>query len=479
MRLVRLLIALVLPLAASAAVRPVVPIHPALAPGRAAAVPAAAFAPAAASAASLTTLSAAPAAVSVAPAAAAVPSQFAELFQELGLQVAAINDANATVSGSLEAGRNIEAMLPGGAVIQPVSAVAHEPWVVESRDEYHFRRGALAAIAMSYGMLFSLPQAGPVLTQQILQQEVRGKRNFISDIDDTIAKYNSVLPAETAADIVAARRAGKLIAFITDRPDKVKPNSSQISALDTLSAIPEAEREGIIVATNGGGKIYRYNAAGVAEQIYTEPGLPEEQTPLIQQAAAKVKARLAALGTGVHLEKDGKEAGGMGPYGYSIIMTGGTPESTVKKVAQLFQDEMKALGVDYHVEGRMAKDPALPPYVTFSKLNKSLAVRRLQEQMKLKTEETLLIGDSMYAPKDGGDGSAKARAAAKLGEQLAGRAIPATGNGTDRNMELGMPGALTLSVGGTADPTMSNAWVLFGKGPDVTRMVLQAMAAGR
>jgi hypothetical protein len=65
----------------------------------------------------------------------------------------------------------------------------------------------------------------------------------------------------------------------------------------------------------------------------------------------------------------------------------------------------------------------------------------------------------------------------RLGARLSGRALPRTGNRTDRNMELAVPGALTLSVGASGDSRASNLYVLAGKGPSVTIQVLKSMAS--
>jgi|GEM_PF-7032216 len=352
----------------------------------------------------------------------------------------------------------------------PVSAPAapRGPAAVDSRSAYRFARAFLASVATTFGVNFSLPPAGPRLTADLLA-EAATKRAVLSDVDDTLAKYSTVLTHETVDAIVAVRRAGKLFAAITDRPDSVKPGSSQMSAFDSLASIPAADRAGILVATNGGGKIYEYDAAGTPKLIFEEPALPESVRPAIAEAANSVKALLPGLGVSVKSEFNS-------PYGYGMILMEGTPEAAVKSLAASLQTELRSRGVDYEVEGRMAKDPKLPPYLTFSKLDKSVAAARIAELKKISAGDAVILGDSMYAPKHNENLSPLGRAAVAAASRIAGP-LPLTGNSTDRNMERALPGALTLSVGGSADAGMANAYVLEGKGPEVTRRVLAAAAS--
>src|SRR5581483_9705769 len=98
-------------------------------------------------------------------------------------------------------------------------------------------------------------------------------------------------------------------------------------------------------------------------------------------------------------------------------------------------------GVGYEAVGRMAKDPKYPPYVTLSKIDKSVAVKRIAELKKLEAEDALVIGDSMYAPKSRENTGRIGRAAVARADALAGP-LALTGNEIDRKMESALPGAL-------------------------------------
>jgi hypothetical protein len=436
----------------------------------------------------------------------AKPEGVAGVVKAVAPQLEAIAKPETSADGSAKAGENLTTILQGGkgtevsggavvvvtagnagpstlakndgskpsapAAPAAPSTSAKAPKQIKSLWRYNATRWALAAIATHWGHVYSMPQASPELSQKILERKARYADAVFSDIDDTLTKFNTKLGPEIAEEIGLVRGAGKTFAAITDRPDYVKPGSSQMGALETMSAIREDKRQGVIVATNGGGKIYQYDAKGEPKLIYEEPPLPETERPLINEAAEAVKAQLAANGTAIFE----KNPGGPGPYGHSMIFVGGTPEATVKKMAHVFEEELHKRGLDYNVEGRMAKDPSLPPYITFSKLNKSLAVERIIEVEKLQGVSALGMGDSMYAPQKPteltGLKAKTSGAAAKLGAWLSGGEMPLTGNRTDANMEHGYRGMTMLSVGGTGDPRMSDGYVLAGKGPEVSRKIL-------
>jgi hypothetical protein len=391
----------------------------------------------------------------------------------------AVPETSGSGAGTLAKSDGGKAATAAPSVPAAPSSAPKAPKQINSLLRYNLTRWALAAIATHWGHVYSMPQASPELSQRILERKARYADAVFSDIDDTLTKFNTKLSPEIADEIGHVRATGKTFAAITDRPDFSKPGSSTMGALETMSTIREDKRAGVIVATNGGGKIYQYDAKGEPKLIYEEPPLPETERPLINEAADVVKSQLAANGTAIFE----KNPGGPGPYGHSMIFVGGTPEATVKKLAHLFEAELRKRGLDYEVEGRMAKDPSLPPYITFSKLNKSLAVERIIEVEKLQGVSALGMGDSMYAPQKPAEltglKAKTSETAAKFGAWLSGGAMPLTGNRTDANMEHGYPGMTMLSVGGTGDPRLSDGYVLAGKGPEVARKILVEVSRRR
>src|SRR6185312_82703 len=157
-----------------------------------------------------------------------------------------------------------------------------------------------------------------------------------------------------------------------------------------------------------------------------------------------------------------------GTYGYAMMLKVGSSNDQVRGAADILQAELASRGLDVEVNPRFAQDPANPPYINFSVVTKETSANYIAKALKLEPQDLLVIGDSMYAPNE----AKRASWLTRLAEKVAGRALPATGNRTDANMEKGLPGALTLSVGTTGDPRTANLWVLGGKGPAVTREVL-------
>lgn len=364
---------------------------------------------------------------------------------------------------------------------QPAApAAAQSPAVRAESVEYATARRVLRRLSLTFGLSFSLPVAGPALADRLIE-EAGTKKVVFTDYDDTLDKFAGTASPETVEAIVSVLKAGKTVVVITDRPDTKKPGAKNVTILESLESIPAADRAGLWVAANKGGRILRYDSAGQAQLAYEEPALAADEAAKVKEAADAVKERLAALGAEQHDGSKNIPSENASPYGYALMLKIGTQEAAVKAVAAAFQEELSKRGIGYEVEPRLAKDPAFPPYVTFSKLDKSLAVRRVAGLVDAKAKDSLVLGDSMFAPKPREVTGPRKRfleAARALGERLSGAPAPLTGNGTDRDMEKGVPGALTLSVGGTADPMMRRAFVMPGKGPEVTRTILKAVAAG-
>ncbi len=345
----------------------------------------------------------------------------------------------------------------------------------DGRFSYGLRRRLLAAVALLWGASYSLPVAGPALAERLIA-EAAGKKFIFTDFDDTIGAHNSVLTPDMVEAVVAARKAGKEVIVITDRPDEKRAGSATLTVFESLASIPEADRAGMHVAANVGGRVYRYDELGQPRLVYEVPGLPEASVKLLKEAAAKVKERMAALGAVMYPEGGKFPPDIHFPYGYSMMLAVGTPEPTVKAVAALFEEELASRGLSLDVQARLAKDPLNPPYVNLTIVNKSFPVAWLAQTLGIRAGTAVALGDSMYAPKPARRGGLLARWASRLAERLSGRPLPLTGNETDRNMEKGLPGMMALSVGGTADPRMKNAYVLPGKGVAVSKKVLLAAA---
>lgn len=418
-----------------------------------------------------------------------LPDLSANIAPHLGV----IGETGTSAEGASGAGSGIQALLEGhkpsntaslsdpvsgsNSSFSPLGPSNKQPLhaVEDDYGSYNRRRWALRSIA-NQGVVASLPQAGPNLTKKLLDKAASRKYLF-TDFDDTIGAFNSELAPELVAGFAAAKKAGKVIIVVTDRTDEKRPNSKMLTVFESLATIPASDRAGMYVAANGGGRVYRYNAQGEPERIYEQPAMDEAKKAVVAEAAAETKRKLSSIGATQHPGDAVSPSESFNPYGYALMLSVGTPEATVKQAAKLLQNELAAKGIEVEVLPRLAKNPANPPYITFSGINKSMPVAWISEHLGIKPLQAVAIGDSMYMPRVPETPDASQQALQAEAERLSGSPVPLTGNETDRNMEKGLPGMMALSVGGTADPRMEDAWVLDGHGPAMTLKLLEAMAA--
>ncbi len=440
----------------------------------------------------------APAVAPLAATAASLPSVAAALSPRL----AAAADAAAGSAAAYDAGRGIEDELTGARSVAAAAAPALNAGIgaaplaaavgevghggfeggrvpaagptaqpgVDSAASYKIRRMALSVAAALTGGVYSLPAAGPALTDALITRAA-DRRAVLSDYDDTLAPYNQRLPQDMVQAVQAVRAAGKTFDVISDRGDESRPN--QLSVFDSLDTLPIATRAGMYVAANSGGRVYLYGEDGVPTKVYEAPAMSDAVKSDVAAAAETTKQRLNEVGA---LQHDGATRGpaeSWGPYGYALMLKPGSSEASVRGAAAILQQELDRRGVEVEVMPRFAKDPANPPYITFSMITKAQAAAYIAKARGASAEDVLILGDSQFAPASPKRLAWLARLAARAGDGVA----HAFGNRTDANMEKGVPGALTLSVGGTGDPRAKNLYVLAGKGPAVTRRILLSVAS--
>lgn len=346
--------------------------------------------------------------------------------------------------------------------------------VVSSRIAYKLHRVFLSAVASLTGAVHSLPAAGESLTAAAIRS-ASSKRVVISDFDDTLAAYNQTLSPEMISAISAVRAAGKHFVVISDRGDEKRAH--QLTVFESLETMPVELRAGMYVAANSGGRVYRYDEQGVPRKVFEVPALAAERKTLVEQAAAATKERMKALGAEQH---DPIKSGNNNPseswntYGYAMMLKVGSSEAQVRGAAAIMQEELSKVGIEAEVNPRFAKDPANPPYINFSIVTKQPATAFIAKALGAGAKDVVLVGDSQYQPKEAKN---KGGLLDRMGAKLAGRAMPQTGNQTDRNMEKALPGALVIAVGHNADPRMKNAWVTAVKGPESTRRMLLSVAS--
>lgn len=360
--------------------------------------------------------------------------------------------------------------VPKSAV--PAAAAPAQVKSLDSSASYRLHRFVLKAVAALTGAVYSLPGAGPALTHKLIALAA-DKHVVFSDYDDTLASYSQVLPEDMVSAVVAVKAAGKDFAVISDRGDEKRAH--QLTVFESLSTLPAETRVGMYAAANSGGRVYRYDEKGDPVLVFEAPPLGADAKVKVAEAAEATKSRLKAVGAEQHFPGEGNSnpSESWGPYGYALMLKVGSTEEQVRAVAAILEEELFKRGLQGEVNARIAKNPANPPYVNFSIISKKTSARYIADALNASPGETIIIGDSMYAPHE----PKRTSWLTRLGAGFSGRDIPKTGNATDRNMEKALRGALTFGVGTTGDPRVSNLWVLDGKGPAVTRRVLLSMAS--
>ncbi|MFI5350049.1 MAG: hypothetical protein ACHQ2Z_10930, partial [Elusimicrobiota bacterium] len=320
--------------------------------------------------------------------------------------------------------------------------------------------------------VYSLPIAGAALTRKLISSAA-DKKVVFSDYDDTLAQYSQVLPADMVAAVDAIKAAGKTFVVISDRGDE--PRKGQMTVFESLASLPAATRAGMYVAANSGGRVYRYDDKGEPVRVFEAPAPDAAEKAKLNEAVDAVKARMKEIGAEQFAPglTDTIPAESWNVYSYAMMLKVGSDDAHVRGTAQLLEAELAKRGYDIEVNPRYAKEAGKPPYITFSLVTKKTAASFIATALKAEAKDVLVIGDSMYTPRVPNKDSRLSR----LGEKFSGLALPRTGNRTDRNMELAVPGALMFSVGASGDPRASNLFVLAGKGPSVTLQVLRSVAS--
>jgi hydroxymethylpyrimidine pyrophosphatase-like HAD family hydrolase/predicted nucleotidyltransferase len=315
---------------------------------------------------------------------------------------------------------------------RPVAA----PKPIDSPLAYALHRGLLRAVDALGGGLRSLRPAGAALTELKIAAAA-DSRGVFADYDETLSGSNAAFNNKLSPDMVEAVRAvkaaGKTVDVISDRPESV---------FESLSTLPVETRAGMYVAVDAGGRVYRYDAEGKPALVYEAPAMTEE-----------TKALLSAAGDAAMKRLPGGSEAVLRQYTYTIKLKVGSTWEQVRGAGEIFQKELSRRGSPLSVRARMAKDPANNPYLVVSVNTKANASRFIAAQRKLAGKDIVILGDGMFASRQGG------------------------GNENDAAMLDGAPGARMFSVGGTGDPRRKGLVVLGKSGPAASRDVLLAVAS--
>lgn len=312
-------------------------------------------------------------------------------------------------------------------------------------DDYEIHRAALRALA-EQGVVESLRPISRLQADQILTRLSADKpAAAVFDYDDTLAPFREPISPEVAAGLAAARDAGVRAAILTDRPDQ-KKSERDVTIVDSLAAMTPAQKAGLLVGADSGARLLAFDAEG-APTPARDAGLrfTDAQRAAIAAASAATAEKFGRY------EYNGKEEN-LGDFKWVRFLPLGMPAQTVQDAAAFLQAQLDRAGANVAVSGRQAADPKNPSYLTISLLDKSVGIKALRAAFARDGVETaaaesmLIVGDSFFGTRT-----------------------------VDSDMSRAAPGALTIAVGGVADPRIDNAFVWPTKGREASLELLTAL----
>jgi MFS family permease len=339
------------------------------------------------------------------------------------------------------------------------------------RADYEIIRAARRALKKQ-GTELSMPPVSAKLEAELLGQLKREKPDAaIFDWDGTIKPLNGAGDEETTALLGGVVDAGIHTMVLTDRPDVSKSGKSP-TILDSLSGVSASVLSRLSVGANRGARILQHDDRGVARVERTEPSWTAAEKDALAEASRRVVEKYGAS------EFNGK-TGDQGDYSHSQFLKIGMTPAEVAAATDEFREILRGRGLNVEVIGRSAYKPTDPPYITVSKIDKSLGVR-----LFLRNIDRLIRTRDVYRRLPASlHGAAKAilgllpqRAIAATKTVLVGDHFFQTRN-IDSGMVKGAPGALAISVGGLADPDLDNTFVWRTQGPEGTKQIAGALAA--
>lgn len=344
--------------------------------------------------------------------------------------------------------------------------------------EYEVHRAALRALALSFGEIRSLRPVSREHAKLLLERLSQDKPELaFFDYDDTLSGWAKPASPEIGAALKAASDAGVETAILTDRPDEPEPGGRMATILESLDTLTPAQKAAITVQSSRGTRTLMYDRAGKPALIRQEDARwTEAEKTAIQEAARAVWDRFGKqefpAGSGT--------ADNLGAYSYSLFLPVGLSREQVREAASLMNSALKAKGVDHEAAGRLAKNASDPAYLNVSKVDKSIGVLGMRARRGLmgRLRDLARLGLS----------SAGLRKAARLLERIPGKPVAASktlvvgdqffgARTVDKDMLKGAPGALALSVGGTADPRLDNVFVWPSEGAQASLEILGALGS--
>jgi hypothetical protein len=363
--------------------------------------------------------------------------------------LAVADDPHATIDARRAAVAGLAAL--GNAQARQALEAVGAAIVDGGRTDYEIVRAARRELKKQ-GVVRSMPPISPKLEAELLAELTARKPDaVIIDWDGTIKPNHAPGDAESTALLGGLVDAGIHTMVLSGRPD-VSRRPETPSILDSLAGVSPSVLSRLTTGAKRGAVILRHDADGVPSVVHTAPPWTAAEQSALGEASRRI-----ALKFGETLVK-GRSTQERDMTFTQFLRAGLTPSETAAAAVE-FEEVMRRNGYEVEVSARPPSSLTSPPSLSVSKLTKVLGVHYFLK----KVAETA----TTYLP----SGVAATLRTLLLGDEFFG----------DRRMDIGMvkgaPGALAISVGGSADPDLDNVFVWRTSGPDGTKQIAAAIAA--
>ena len=334
--------------------------------------------------------------------------------------------------------------------------------------DYEIKRLALRRLA-DQGKVVSLPPVSDEHAAALLDKLSKEKPEVAAfDYDGTLEKSGAPASAQTGAALKTLADSGVQTMILTDR-SVFGRRQGDVGILDSLSTLTPAQKAAISVGANRGARILAFDAEGNPQTVaQSDPWTSE------QRIAVEGSAREVASAYGV--AQGDKDATLTTDYDFAVFFPKSVDDAAAAQAGRRLETRLAELGIPASVvPRRMNEHEGGQAYLTVSKYDKSLGSSRLRA-----LRETLdRFRDAERLPKS------LRSLARKLLAKLPSKPVPAASallvgdhffgpRGIDAGMIKGAPGALAISVGGTADPRLDNAFVWNKQGREGSLELMRA-----
>jgi hypothetical protein len=339
---------------------------------------------------------------------------------------------------------------------------------------YRLRARALAFNGAFCGAAISLPPVGKRLAAWILR-EASTKRVLVADLDGTLSPHNGLIPREIAAAMAAAVNRGKTIVLVTSRAAVERIPAGTLLAPESLQSVPPCALPGFIIASSRDGYVVGYDR-GEWQTLFREPGYTETEKEALVEAVESGLGNaptLCALRTNLaRLD--------FSSLTLCAIFVPGSSSKDVLAATKAINEQLVVRGLPFRSSARLVRNERLGHYIEIPKIDKEYLLHKVSQLIgNLRAEDSLIVGDSMAAPQPEPNGvGARFRhgIGVVVGRAIGGQRV-VTGSDADRDMERALSGALSVSVGGAADPAMPRGYLLAGGWEEWSARLLAAWAA--